>query len=159
MNSFESMKTKLEKTGLYNVKNGTNIRAELCAYAAGLDVVFNELEKAERELFIDTAEDYGISERERFLGKLKDDCTLEKRRSMLKVYEKMIGGKCTPKAFSEMLRGYGVENFEFIEDWERFKLGIKIKDSKTDTEKALIAEHIGADFPIHLLIAVSYTDE
>ena len=66
MNSFDSMKTKLESTGLYKVTAKSNIRAELLAYAEGLNTEFDMLEAMERELFIDTAENCGITERERF---------------------------------------------------------------------------------------------
>ena len=70
MNSFDSMKTKLESTGLYKVTAKSNIRAELLAYAEGLNTEFDMLETMERELFIDTAENCGITERERFVGKI-----------------------------------------------------------------------------------------
>ena len=56
MNSFDSMKTKLESTGLYKVTAKSNIRAELLAYAEGLNTEFDMLETMERELFIDTAD-------------------------------------------------------------------------------------------------------
>ena len=56
MNSFDSMKTKLESTGLYKVTAKSNIRAELLVYAEGLNTEFDMLETMERELFIDTAE-------------------------------------------------------------------------------------------------------
>ena len=65
MNSFDSMKTKLESTGLYKVTAKSNIRAELLAYAEGLNTEFDMLETMERELFIDTAENCGITEREK----------------------------------------------------------------------------------------------
>lgn len=61
MNSFDSMKTKLESTGLYKVTAKSNIRAELLAYAEGLNTEFDMLETMERELFIDTAENCGIT--------------------------------------------------------------------------------------------------
>lgn len=60
MNSFDSMKTKLECTGLYKVTAKSNIRAELLAYAEGLNTEFDMLEAMERELFIDTAETVGL---------------------------------------------------------------------------------------------------
>ena len=85
MNSFDSMKTKLESTGLYKVTAKSNIKAELLAYAEGLNTEFDMLETMERELFIDTAENCGITERERFVGKINADYPLEKRREMLKI--------------------------------------------------------------------------
>ena len=90
MNSFDSMKTKLESTGLYKVTAKSNIRAELLAYAEGLNTEFDMLETMERELFIDTAENCGITERERFVGKINADYPLEKRREMLKISEPTI---------------------------------------------------------------------
>ena len=83
MNSFGSMKTKLESTGLYKITDSSNIKAELSAYADGLNAVFDTLEMMEKELFIDTAEDFGITERERFVGKVRDEYSLEKRRNRL----------------------------------------------------------------------------
>ena len=62
------MKTKLVGSGLYDITAKSNIGAELLAYAEGLDPVFDMLEMMERELFIDTAENFGIAERERFVG-------------------------------------------------------------------------------------------
>lgn len=102
MNSFDSMKTKLESTGLYKVTAKSNIRAELLAYAEGLNTEFDMLETMERELFIDTAENCGITERERFVGKINADYPLEKRREMLKISEQKVGGKCTPDDFKEL---------------------------------------------------------
>ena len=104
MNSFDSMKTKLECTGLYKVTAKSNIRAELLAYAEGLNTEFDMLEAMERELFIDTAENCGITERERFVGKINADYPLEKRREMLKISEQKVGGKCTPDDFKRIVR-------------------------------------------------------
>ena len=115
MNSFESMKTKLEGTGLYDITAKSNIGAELLAYAEGLDSVFDMLEMMERELFIDTAEDFGIAERERFVGKVRDGYSIEKRRDMLKIAEQKVGGRCTLNDFKQFVRGYGVENFTIKE--------------------------------------------
>ena len=141
MNSFDSMKTKLESTGLYKVTVKSNIRAELLAYAEGLNTEFDMLETMERELFIDTAENCGITERERFVGKINADYPLEKRREMLKISEQKVGGKCTPDDFKRIVRGYGVENFTIAEAPTRNRVDIKISDTKTDAEKKLIEKH------------------
>lgn len=158
MNSFESMKTKLEGTGLYDITAKSNIGAELLAYAEGLDPVFDMLEMMERELFIDTAEDFGIAERERFVGKVRDEYSLEKRRNMLKISEQKVGGKCTPDDFKRIVRGYGVENFTIAEAPTRNRVDIKISDTKTDAEKKLIEKRVKADFPLHLNVIISYVN-
>lgn len=158
MNSFESMKTKLEGTGLYDITAKSNIGAELLAYAEGLDPVFDMLEMMERELFIDTAEDFGIAERERFVGKVREGYSIEKRRDMLKISEQKVGGKCTPDDFKQIVRGYGVENFTFQEAPSRNRLAINISDSKTDAEKKYIEKCVNADFPLHLNVIISYVN-
>lgn len=158
MNSFESMKTKLEGTGLYDITAKSNIGAELLAYAEGLDSVFNMLEMMERELFIDTAENFGIAERERFVGKVREGYSIEKRRNMLKISEQKVGGKCTPDDFKQIVRGYGVENFTFQEAPSRNRLAINISDSKTDAEKKYIEKCVNADFPLHLNVIISYVN-
>lgn len=158
MNSFESMKTKLESTGLYNVAAKSNIRAELSAYAEGLNTGFDTLETMERELFIDTAEDFGITERERFVGKVRDEYSLEKRRDMLKISEQKVGGKCTPDDFNKLVRGYGVENFTITEAAPRNRVNLKILDTKTDAEKKYIEKCVNADFPLHLNVVISYEE-
>ncbi len=156
MDSFTSMKSKLEATGLYSVVPGTNIYAELKAYAAGLDVLFETLDVMLRELFIDTAETWGIDNRELLLGRIKDDCTLEKRREMLKIYEQMMGGKCTLEAFNMVLKGYGLNNFEIAELPIRNRVTINVNESVSDEQKSVIEERIAADFPSHLYVAVTY---
>ena len=102
MNSFNSMKTKLESTGLYKVTVKSNIRAELLAYAEGLNTEFDMLETMERELFIDTAENCGITERERFVGKINADYPLEKRREMLKISEQKSAENALPTISKEL---------------------------------------------------------
>lgn len=156
MNSFDSMKTKLEGTGLYRITENSNIKAEISAYATGLDTAFDTLETMERELFIDTAESFGITERERFVGKIREEYPIEKRREMLKISEQKIGGKCTPDDFKKIVKGYGVENFTIAEAPLRNRIDVNISDSKTDAEKKLIEKQVNADFPLHLFVTVSY---
>lgn len=105
MSSFESMKAKLESTGIYSVTEASNISKELKAYAEGLDIVFDELEIMERECFIETAESYGLSERERFVGVDRSGEALEKRRELLETAEQ-IRGDCKVASFEKIIHGY-----------------------------------------------------
>ena len=116
MDSYTSMKTKLNATGFYTVQEGTALNRELIAYSQGLSLLFDELKEMLRELFIHTAQTYGIENRERFVGKTHDEYTLEKRREMLIITESNIGTGCTLNDFTKTLNGYGLENFEFIEN-------------------------------------------
>lgn len=102
MNSFDSMKTKLECTGLYKVTAKSNIRAELLAYAEGLNTEFDMLETMERELFIDTAENCGITERERFVGKINADYPLENEGKCLKYLSRRSAENALPTISKEL---------------------------------------------------------
>lgn len=159
MDSFTSLKNKLEATGLYDVLSGTNIYAELRAYSAALDVMFDELAVMLRELFICTAESYGIANRERLLGKERDSFTLEKRREMLIVYERMMGEKCTKEAFEALLSGYGLNDFEIAESPFDSTVTISIGDVVPEEIKKLVAERIAADFPSHLTVNTVYLSD
>ena len=60
MNTLDSMKSKLKPLCFYDLSDTSLINAELEAYAAGLDNLYDMLEEIEKECFISTAEDYEI---------------------------------------------------------------------------------------------------
>ena len=77
------MKNKLVATGLYTADDSSNIAEEISAFAQELDTMFDTLDEMTREYFIVTAESYGITERELFVGKDRSALTTEKLREML----------------------------------------------------------------------------
>lgn len=155
MSSFESMKAKLESTGIYSVTDTSNIKKELTAYAEGIDRVFDELKIMERECFIETAESYGLSERERFVGADRSGETLEKRRELLETAEQ-LRGDCTVDSFEKVLRGYGVENFSFSENPTGSYIIINIYDNFTTEQRAVIRSRMNEDFPAHINVTVYF---
>lgn len=155
MSSFESMKTKLESTGIYNVTDGSNIRKELITYADEIDRLFTELSEIERECFIETAQDYGLSERERFLGVDRSSQVVEKRRELLETAEQ-LRGNCTISNFENIVRGYGVESFEIIERPTGNLVILNIYDTFTDEQKSVIRSRVNEDFPAHINVTVYF---
>lgn len=155
MDSFTSMKEKLEQTGIYSVNTGSNIGVELRAYAEGLDSIFDNLAVMEREMFIDTAETYGITEREKFFVRERETYDLSNRRNTLKAQEQ-TKGEFTVDAFRNILVGYGLTDFEMTEECVARTLIISIRDALTDEEKSVIEERVKADFPAHLFVDVNY---
>ena len=101
MGSYDSMKEKLNAVGIYSIDENSNISKELLAYSEGLDSLFDSLDTMTKEYFIETAVDFGIVRREKFLGKEREEYSTEKRREMLMLQEQNMGGKCTPDAFCE----------------------------------------------------------
>lgn len=83
MNTLESMRQKLLPLGLYSLDGTTIVDAELAAYAAGLDMIAQNLDTLEKECYIQTAGDFGISLKEKLSGLEKSAASLESRRDML----------------------------------------------------------------------------
>lgn len=156
MNSYESMKKKHEQTGLYCVTDNSNISCELKAYAVGLDVLYDTLKEIERECFVETAEDYGLSAREEFLGYNRQELDIADRRRLICAAEQ-ITGECTVEAFRKMLEGYGLADFSITQRYSQNTAVIYVYDNLTDSQKAKLESRINEDFPIHLTVNVYYT--
>lgn len=156
MDSYTSMVKKLTDTKLYSVRTGGRTYAELKAFAAGLDLLFNELDEMLKEYFIDTAQSYGLTERERFTGAVRDDLSIEKRRELLKIREQTNEEFCTPEGFNKILEGYGLGGFELIENPQKNALTVKIYDALDEQNKAWVNKMIENDFPAHLAVTVDF---
>lgn len=83
MSSLNSIKQKLRPLGFYNLNDTSLISAELSAYSVALDVIESMLAEMEKEYFIATAENYGLSMRERIFGTEQNEKSAESRRNML----------------------------------------------------------------------------
>lgn len=157
MSSYDSMKTKLDAIGIYSINADSNLSKELKAYAEGLDSVFGTIDTMTKEFFIETADDYGIVRRERFLEKERSEYSIEKRREMLILQEQDIGGKCNSEAFSNILKSYGLSDFSFIETPSLNRLTIQINDTLSVEIKEMVTERINLDFPAHLALIISFS--
>ena len=158
MDSFSSMKNKLSAIGIYNIENGSNIYNELKAYSVELDRIFSELDTMLREYFIETAQNYGITLREKFLGREKTEYPLEKRREMLKIQQQMMGGECTPKSFEKFLKGCGLTNVQVSESFARQRIAVNISDELSSAAKKEIEEKVNAEVPAQILVTFNYSE-
>ena len=154
MDSLTSMYKKLLSLKLYSDKRSGNSYAELKAFSVGLNLLFGELDEMLREYFIDTAQSYGLTERERFMGAVRDDLSIEKRREMLKTREQTKEKFCTPEAFNKILQSYGLNSFEITEHPLENALTVKINDTLDEQTKVWINKMIENDFPAHLDVTV-----
>lgn len=154
MDSFTSMNLKLEPLGIYNLADSTNVCEELKAYAVGIDGLFEELDEMTREYFIDTAETYGITQRETIIGPERTEHTLEKRRQMLKYSEQTMGLSCTKDAFNKLLSSYGLSTFAILERCSEQSIVIHITGKYSTEFKRWLAERVKNDFPTHLVYSI-----
>lgn len=72
----------IKKFRIYNTDDIFLI-GEINAYATALQMIAEKLEVLEREGFIPTAQDYGITEKEHYLDPVECDLSLEERRARL----------------------------------------------------------------------------
>lgn len=158
MDSYTSMKSKLEPLGLYVLDGSTEVNCELKAYAEGLDAVFASLDEIEREFFIPTAESYGISRREKFEGREHPDLPLNERREELMYLERTITGDSTHKGFEEFMTKIGISDYTMDINYRSLLINITIADAKTAGEKSLIQKLITAEVPAHMSLNITFSE-
>lgn len=156
MNSYTAMKNKLLPMQLYSLKKDSTVCRELRAYATGINILFDTLDEMTKECFIDTAQTYGITQREKLFGSERNEYDTDKRRTMLKDREQTIGLACTPAAFKKIIQSYGLSNFEITEKFSAQEVVITVHDSITDEMKNSIRQSAALDFPSHLIITVTF---
>lgn len=149
MNTLDSMKRELRSTGLYALSGATLVDAELAAYAAALQPLFDAAEELQREIFAQSAGGYGLALRER-LFLLPAGGETEQRRGAVLAF-----GAVTPRAntraeIQEALRGAGLDCEICEKPPEQtvyLNLGTAGENEKERTKKAIAAQRF---LPAHL---------
>lgn len=150
MTSLVSMIKKLEPLGVYNMQSGFIIRCELQAYAAALDEHRNNIEKTLEECFINTADDYGIELREKMIGSLRSNYSLNKRREMLLMRNSFGENDFTADALGNFIRSLGVNEYDIVENPSGNIISVTLGGSFSDVETAWIIRQIKNFLPAHL---------
>lgn len=101
------MHAVLEKTGLYYGEDEL-LSAELKAYAAGLELVYDALRDIEKNAFVQTAEDEGLAGFESLFRILPSTDSVENRREMLLVRGAVTPADHTEKALQKQLSAAGI---------------------------------------------------
>ena len=111
MESINLLKSKLEPLGLYNLEQGTLVNAELMAYAVALDILYDKLDEIEKEMFIDTAEDYGLSLREKAYGYKRTSVSAATRREMLNYRSSITSNDFNKESIEDALKASGIDGY------------------------------------------------
>lgn len=156
MTSLESMKQKLGALGIYRLEDGTENALRLSVYAAELDRLFAALDEMLRECFIATAQSWGITNRERFIGKEKNALAPARRRELLITAEHVTGVDGTPQGFEDFVRSCGAQDFTYTEGYSHAKINLIIHDDLDSGTKKLLEERLDAYIPAHCRIDVHY---
>ena len=156
MSTLDSMKKVLEPLNLYNIQSSSTIYAELLTYAQELDSLNNELEIIQREGFINTAQDYGLSLREELIGSVKESLSSENRREMLIKSFGVTENDFTKESMEESLKSCGIKA-SIAENPSENKVQVQVEeilDSTVSEEKIeLDALEI---LPSHLEVEIDF---
>ena len=154
MSEFEMMSKRLGETGLYDITEGKGVYAELMAYAAGLDLYFDELENLRREVFIDEADEKGLEMYERLISVCNVDNSLEGRRRSVMSALSITGKDFTLDGIRKILGIYNIEG-EITEN-DRYII-INCMNELSESEEKAINEDIQRFAPLHTEICVFST--
>lgn len=152
--AYKSMCDALSPLGLYSF-DSTNVKNELLSYAVAIDELNRMLVEILDECFIDSAQDFGLSQRELIIGAQRDDLSIEKRRSMLKLRESISLSSFTPSKISKSLESFGLS----CEVYEFPSLYITVIDATgkyTSAQKAWIRSQVEKIMPAHLQVQVVF---
>ncbi len=136
--------------GIYNISEDSNLYHELGAYAAGIELVQEDLEVLERETFAKTADSYGLSAWEKLWGAARSDLSISKRREMLLARLGFGYDDFTAEGMSKVLRFLGIEGT--IKEYPNvFRATVDV-DSKDLTQgiRNWIVSQLQAVFPAHI---------
>ena len=136
MTGYQSMASKLLATGLYSLEPDSAVGCELKAYAEELDRMYAELDILLREAFIFTAETYGISEREKFIGRERDDLSLARRRELLMLRKKNADGGHGVADLYQLIESLGVLHYTVTLVQRHGRITIEVSDTLTSEQKA-----------------------
>jgi len=150
MNAYESMYIKMQPLKSYNLDEGTNIYNEICAYGAALDKFRELLDEFLRECFICTSESYGLDNREKLVGEVRNDLSLEKRRSMIITRNLLGDNDFTSEGFKKFMHSFGVTNYQIDEFPNQLKITVQVAGDHSESQQLWIENQIKMMIPAHL---------
>ena len=154
--ALQSLSQKLTPLNIFDISEGTNIFAELSAYAYAIDRHRQNTQIVLRECFISTAESYGIEMREKVFGNLRVDYTLSQRREMLKLRRGFGDGDFTLAGFDEFMTSLGVGSYNLLEMFSTYEAVVTMYNTFSSTDAEWIENQIEQFLPAHILVHIYY---
>lgn len=157
MTAYESIKNKLSATGIYNIKQGGLIDAEIKAYAIALQRVYDKLDELLRECFVQTAEGYGLEQLEAMARTYMSGDELESRRNKLinrlQINPSIIGKDALEKQATSL----GLE-CNITENCSESKLNVDVLTEVADDKKEFLKAELLRFAPLHLIMYVTFNE-
>lgn len=150
MDSFYTITSYLDSTGLYNIVSGSNIYNEIKAYSCVLDETRDLLEETLNECFVSSSNSFGLENREKMFGNTRSDYSNEERRSMI-IYRRTLGeNDFTKSGLEKFLTSFGVKSYSVLEMPDLEQIAIYIYGDFSDVDIAWIKNEITLVLPAHL---------
>ena len=150
MSVLQQMKDMLSPLGIYSLDDDSLVMCELRLYASQLEKIHEKLATMLKEIFINTAQDYGIEKTEELFESVRPDLPIEERRNRIRLYLTLNNTNFSRNDIENQLRLAGVFN-SFAEDSQNecilFPELIAINDMVDVSKKLNIIESI---VPAHL---------
>lgn len=153
---YESMVNSLTPLQIYNISQGSLVNAELLSYCAALDDLEGELDGLLKEMFITTAESYGIENYEKIWGAPRNDLPLEKRKEMILKRLSTNYDDFSLAAMEEFLLSLNMDA-RIIENPADYQVYVDCnKTVYTKAQRKWIEREIKNFFPAHLHVYVDF---
>lgn len=156
MTSYDTMASALRETGLYALSGETLVDAELAAYAAALDVLYERLEALQKDSFLCTAGEEGLSRWEALFG-LQIQGSLEERRKALLQCGAVHNNSNTCGDFLKLLESVGIEA-TILEDPSGQRLCFNCTGLESTEARANAVAYLERFLPAHLNVILDFRD-
>ena len=140
---------KLESTGLYDTANSVLLRAELMAYAEGLNILWDAIELLVSEPFISTMVSYGTSVMSEMLNTVTLDNTREGIKASHRAALSVGKNDCTISSLNKYPPIFGLSG-SFTEDLQNNQIIFNCTDDLTEEQSALFATRLSQYMPCWL---------
>lgn len=153
MASLEEMKRILAPLGFYDLTEDSVVSKELTTYALEFDRIRDELSVILCEAMIPTAEDTGLSQRERLFGSPHEELTAQERRGRLIYRLSLMQEDFTRAGIARALLSLGYSG-TVTEDLENETLLLeKINGSEDPADYLAVVEGARELLPAHLRLS------
>lgn len=158
MTAYESMVNKLLPLSIYNIATDSLIEAELRAYAEVLQELYDDVDDALKECFVQTAEGEGLTSLELMTRAYESGDTLEERRekiiTRLSIKPTDIGVEGLKKAVKSLGLDCNIREVP-PNSW----LYIDILTNVDESKRSFVEAEVKKFAPRHLVLHVTFSDE
>lgn len=157
MTPLENMVKHLTPLQLYRLDEDTSVYNELSVYANAFEQSISEADILLKEMLITTAEDYGLSQREKIWGLPRTELTTEERRKAIIERFCINYSDCTLNAMRSFLASLGVQaTITEVPSKRRVYIYAENGSAFSIPVRKYINEQAESFFPAHLEIFLDY---